>query len=200
MLKKIIKRLLLIIAIIITSPLILVTWLEKVIEYDIIHNKRGYVFTGCREILSLIPTVIGNYLRLGYYFSVCTSISPDANISFGTMLGHREIVMGPNVNMGPYLTIGLAVIEENVIFGPGVSIVSGKYQHGRPDQRAGGADETLVEENQVIRIGSNSWIGQDAVILASIGKNCTVGAGSVVFKDVPDKTTVIGNPAKKVNL
>jgi len=38
------------------------------------------------------------------------------------------------------------------------------------------------------------------VIMANIGRNCTVGAGSVVMKDVEDNTTVLGNPARKVNL
>ena len=41
-------------------------------------------------------------------------------------------------------------------------------------------------------------IGTSVTILAGIhiGKNAVIGAGSVVTKDIPDNTTVIGNPAK----
>jgi len=82
--------------------------------------------------------------------------------------------------------------------GARTSIISGKYQHGRPDHRATGGD--IVEEHQANNIGKNTWIGQDAVVLVSIGEGCTIGAGSVVLRDVPDGTTVLGNPARKVSL
>jgi len=41
-------------------------------------------------------------------------------------------------------------------------------------------------------------IGSSATVLSgvTIGKNAVVGAGSVVTRDVPPNTIVIGNPAK----
>ena len=51
-------------------------------------------------------------------------------------------------------------------------------------------------------IGDNSLIGIQAVVLnrARIGKNCIVGAGSVVTegKEFPDNSLIIGSPAKVV--
>ncbi|MET0310957.1 MAG: gamma carbonic anhydrase family protein [Burkholderiaceae bacterium] len=51
-------------------------------------------------------------------------------------------------------------------------------------------------------VGDNSLIGIQAVILnnARIGRNCIVGAGSVVTegKDFPDNSLIIGSPAKVV--
>ncbi len=49
-----------------------------------------------------------------------------------------------------------------------------------------------------IRVGNNSFIGMDATIMpnVSIGANCIVGAGSVVYESVPDDTVVAGNPAR----
>jgi carbonic anhydrase/acetyltransferase-like protein (isoleucine patch superfamily) len=51
-------------------------------------------------------------------------------------------------------------------------------------------------------IGDGSLIGIQAVVLnhAKIGKNCLVGAGSVVTegKEFPDGSLILGSPAKAV--
>ena len=49
-----------------------------------------------------------------------------------------------------------------------------------------------------INIGANSIVGAGATIFphVRIGENCVVSAGSVVRKDMPDATMVVGNPAK----
>ncbi|MEL5893716.1 serine acetyltransferase [Bacteroides sp. GD17] len=51
-------------------------------------------------------------------------------------------------------------------------------------------------------IGNNVFIGCGACILGhiSIGSNVKIGANAVVLKDVPDNSTVIGNPAYIVKL
>lgn len=51
-----------------------------------------------------------------------------------------------------------------------------------------------------IEIGENSFIGTRSIILpgVKIGKNCVIGAGSVVNKDIPDYTVVAGVPAKPI--
>ena len=51
-----------------------------------------------------------------------------------------------------------------------------------------------------IRIGSRSFIGQDAIVLpgTEIGQDCIIGAGAVVSGKIPDDSLVIGNPAKMI--
>jgi acetyltransferase-like isoleucine patch superfamily enzyme len=51
-----------------------------------------------------------------------------------------------------------------------------------------------------VTIADDVWIGGNVVILAgiSIGKHAVIGAGSVVTKDVPPYSVVVGNPAKIV--
>ena len=49
-----------------------------------------------------------------------------------------------------------------------------------------------------MRKGELSFLGIDATIIQGIkiGKNVTIGAGSVVIKDIPDNVIALGNPAK----
>lgn len=49
-----------------------------------------------------------------------------------------------------------------------------------------------------IYIGEDSFIGARVSLLpgTEIGKNCIIGAGSVVKGKIPDNSIVIGNPAK----
>ncbi|KKD58325.1 maltose acetyltransferase [Grimontia sp. AD028] len=58
----------------------------------------------------------------------------------------------------------------------------------------------LVEYGLPISIGDNAWLGGGVIVLpgVTIGKNCVIGAGSVVTKDIPDNTIAVGNPAKVV--
>ncbi len=50
-----------------------------------------------------------------------------------------------------------------------------------------------------VNIGNGSWIGENVCIIgASIGKNCVIGANSVVTKDIPDYSVAVGSPAKVI--
>jgi len=45
-------------------------------------------------------------------------------------------------------------------------------------------------------IGDGVWIGANATIMADVGHDAIVGAGSVVTKPVPPYAIVAGNPAR----
>lgn len=49
-------------------------------------------------------------------------------------------------------------------------------------------------------IGDDSFIGANSIILpgSEIGKNCIIGAGSVVKHSIPDGSVAVGNPAKVI--
>lgn len=44
------------------------------------------------------------------------------------------------------------------------------------------------------------WIGGNVTVLpgVTIGNNVTIGAGSVVTRDIPDKTLAVGNPYRVI--
>lgn len=51
-------------------------------------------------------------------------------------------------------------------------------------------------------IGDNVVVGNNSSIIGKIiiGNNVMIGAGSVVTKDVKDNSTIVGNPAKVINM
>lgn len=53
-----------------------------------------------------------------------------------------------------------------------------------------------------VRVGEGTMIGAGTTIIPgiSIGKWCTIGAGSVVINDIPDHATVVGNPARIIKI
>jgi len=79
-------------------------------------------------------------------------------------------------------------IADDVILCPHVILVNGRFR-GMEREPARGPS-----------IGQFTRIGAGAIILygVNIGRNCIVGAGSVVSKDVPDNCKVLGVPAKVV--
>ncbi|WP_161602540.1 acyltransferase [Tautonia marina] len=120
----------------------------------------------------------------------------DVGFGFGTILAHREVRVGRRVSCGSYCTIGMAVFEDDVMLGSNVDLLSGRRQHhtddtDRPIQDQGG---TFTP----VRIGRNSWIGNSAVVMADVGSDAVVGAGSVVVKPVPSMVVAAGNPAQVI--
>lgn len=56
-------------------------------------------------------------------------------------------------------------------------------------------------EYSPLSIGSDVWLGHNSVIMPSverIGDGAVIGAGAVVFKDIPPYAVVVGNPGRVV--
>lgn len=79
-------------------------------------------------------------------------------------------------------------IGQNVQFGPNVLI----YDHDHDFRQKNGLKNLLYCTSSV-KIGDDSWIGADVIILrgSSIGKNCVIAAGCIIKNDIPDNSIVI---------
>lgn len=85
-------------------------------------------------------------------------------------------------------------IGDDCFIGPNVSIYTACHSTD-PVER-----NSRQEWAKPVTIGSNCWIGGSVTILpgVTIGDNVTIGAGSVVIKDIPSDSIAVGNPAKVI--
>lgn len=85
-------------------------------------------------------------------------------------------------------------IGDDCFIGPNVSIYTACHSTD-PVER-----NTRREWAEPVTIGDNVWIGGSVTILpgVTIGNHVTIGAGSVVAKDIPANTVAVGNPCKVI--
>jgi len=107
----------------------------------------------------------------------------------------KHTTIGKNVFINfncTFLDLGGITIEDNVLIGPNVSILS----EGHPVS----PEERHSLKPGSIHIKKNVWIGAGATILqgVTIGENAIIAAGAVVSKDVAANTIVGGIPAKVI--
>ncbi|MHC4179855.1 MAG: acyltransferase [Planctomycetota bacterium] len=151
------------------------------------------LFLSCSQLLSLFPGKIGVFLRRGFYWMSLDSFAPDCYVDFGTYLAHPQTVIGEGVYIGGRCTIGMCEIGDDALIGSNADILSGRHQHGFSDPNV------PIQEQQGsytrVRIGRNTWIGNSSVIMADVGDDSVIGAGSVVVKPIPPRSVAVGNPA-----
>jgi acetyltransferase-like isoleucine patch superfamily enzyme len=153
-------------------------------------------FPGWSQAFSLLPGLIGAYVRRAFYRYVLSESGPDSWLSFGTIISHPTTRIGRKVYVGPFCSLGDVTLEEDVLLGSHVSIMNGSGQHGIER-----LDLPIREQPGVwphITVGQNTWIGDRAIIMADVGKHCVIGAGSLVSKPIPDYAVAVGVPAKVI--
>ncbi|GAA0720770.1 acetyltransferase [Aquimarina litoralis] len=111
------------------------------------------------------------------------SIAPDVTIGEAVYMLAGNIVM-PHTNIGNYIMINMdSTIAHHVTLEDGVFMSSG------------------VNIGALINVRKNAYIGMGVTAMTGvkeIGKETLIGAGTVIIKDVPEYTTVVGNPARVI--
>lgn len=137
--------------------------------------------TDRKEKASIIRSKGGQFVNI---------IHPSANIA-------PSCVLGTGVIVGAFTTVSIntnihddVLIQDHCNIGHDGVVEQGSHLY---------VGVKLCGRNKV---GAQSSLFTGAVIYpdVKIGEGCTVGAGSVVSRKVKDGETVLGNPAKKIEL
>jgi len=155
---------------------------QEVVSRTIRLSAALNAATDTGQVRERLSEVIGSQL------DESTIIFPPFYTNFG-----RFIQIGKNVFINhacSFLDMGGITIEDHVLIGPKVNLVTENHPLTPADRRA------LI--SKPILVKRNAWIGAAATILpgVTIGENAVVAAGAVVTTDVPDNTIVAGVPAK----
>ncbi|KAJ1323347.1 maltose O-acetyltransferase [Microdochium nivale] len=114
-----------------------------------------------------------------------------------------QVDYGCNITVGSHfyanfncviLDCAHVTIGDRVLFATGVSLITATHETGVQSRR------DMVEYAEPIEIGDDCWLGANVTVLpgVKIGKGCTIGAGAVVSRDVPDFSVAVGVPARVV--
>lgn len=153
-------------------------------------------FQGLSQLMSLWPGLPGNLMRKGFYRLTLRRCSSDCTISFGTIFSTPNCEIGRHVYIGAYCVISDSIIQDDVLIGSQVHIISGKHAHGFKGQAI--PIRLQPTSRSIVRVGANTWIGNGAIIMANIGDGCILGAATVVTKEIGENSVAVGNPAKVI--
>ena len=158
-------------------------------------GRIGFVHQFMAQLLALAPGAPGSFWRAAFYKLTLTDCSIDTVIAFGSFFSRRHVTVRPNVSIGSYCIIGQAEIGARTQISSHVEIPGGR-QHSRDS--AGQLSNSIDNPEDRTRIGADCWIGACAVILADVGEQSTIGAGSVVVKAIPPRVVAVGAPARPI--
>lgn len=154
--------------------------LKLTIGSDAVLRSHSVLYAGSR---------IGDHFQCGHGALIretCT-IGDDCSVGSGTVL-EFQVQMGHGVRIHSHCFVPEhSVLEDGCWLGPNVVVTNAKFPQAKRTK------ELLAG----VRIGRGAKIGANTTLLPGvrIGEGALVGAGSVVTRDVPAGTLVMGNPA-----
>jgi len=109
-------------------------------------------------------------------------IGQDVEVGIGTVVMAGVVInCGSTIGKGCIINTGATIDHDNKLE---------DYVHISPGVHTAGS----------VKIGKETWIGIGAVVNNNINiiNGCTVGAGSVVIKDIIETGTYVGHPARRI--
>ena len=146
------------------------------------RHRSSVVCSSARmDVLPFRPFVLGANSTIEDYDVINNGVGP-VTIGHSARIGIGSVVIGP-VAIGNHV-----IIAQHVV----MSGLNHSYEDiSRPINLQPVSTRPIVIEDEC-------WIGANVVITAGVrvGNHSVVGGGSVVTKDVPPYSVVVGNPAR----
>ncbi len=145
---------------------------------DVIDNKQFVISIGNNKIRKIISEKLSKISDA--IIDTSAQISNFVTIGKGTVV-MPSVVINPDTNIGAHVILNTGAIIEH-------DCKIGDFAHISPNATITGG----------VSVGEGTHIGAGAIVIPGIkiGKWVTVGAGAVIINDIPDYTTVVGNPGK----
>jgi len=160
-------------------------------------DGRKLYFPYLSEMLSRVPFAFGWKLRRAIFSRILPAVGKDVVLHYGVIIEDERTTFGDDVWISVGTYIDYAIIEDHVLIGQHAVLLAGKGQHNF-DQVDIPIKLQGNPPKQPITIGRGAWIGANSTIMADVGHDAIVGAGSVVTKPVPPFAIVAGNPARLI--
>lgn len=144
---------------------------------------------------------------------VCAEVKPADRLNKSKVIrekgGEFVNVIHPSANIAPSAKLGVGIVIGAFTT---ISINSTIEDYTLIQDHCNVGHDGIVEEGSHLYVGvklcGRNIVGQQSSVFTGsvvypdikIGVGCTVGAGSVVSRKVKDGETVLGNPAKKLEL
>ena len=158
---------------------------ERIRAKKICQQYNSLQYENFEQKNKLLKELLG---KTGDNFTIEPSFYCDYgyNIEIGENFysNHNLVILDP----------GRVVFGDNVFIGPNCGFYTANHPLS-PEIRNKG-----LEDAKPIFVGNNVWFGGNVTVLSgvTIGNNCTIGAGSVVIKSIPDNSLAVGNPCRVI--
>lgn len=160
--------------------------IATLLDYAVYQPHQFTDLANCKLIVTIGNNRIRKKIVEELQAKYTNAYHPSSSVSMRSRIEEGTVIMA-GVSINSSCKIGKhVIINTNASIDHDCTIAD--YVHISPNAALAGG----------VKVGEGTHVGIGATIIqgVNIGKWCTIGAGAVIISDIPDHSTVVGNPGK----